>query len=177
MEKLLRNRKWLPALWTCLAAVILWVNYLGGQDIAFPYLFLIPVALAARFNGRLWGIIFAIVMPATRFGFHLVWDKPLPLQEAAFNAAIRATVLVIATILIDRVTRQAREIRVLKGLLPICAFCKKIRTEDQKWQQMESYIVKHSEANFTHTFCPECAKKYYGEFLTGQTDDSEASPK
>jgi hypothetical protein len=80
------------------------------------------------------------------------------------NAAIRTGVLVVFAVLIDRTTRQAREIRVLHGLIPVCAFCKKIRTEDQKWQPIEHYITQHSEATFTSTFCPECAKQHYGEY-------------
>jgi PAS domain S-box-containing protein len=47
-------------------------------------------------------------------------------------------------------------LKVLRGLLPICASCKKIRAEDGSWQQMEAYISNHSEADFTHGLCPTC---------------------
>ena len=47
-------------------------------------------------------------------------------------------------------------LKVLRGLLPICASCKKIRAEDGSWQQMEAYISTHSEADFTHGLCPTC---------------------
>jgi PAS domain S-box-containing protein len=47
-------------------------------------------------------------------------------------------------------------LKVLRGLLPICASCKKIRSEDGSWQQMEAYITTHSEADFTHGLCPAC---------------------
>ena len=52
------------------------------------------------------------------------------------------------------------EVRVLRGLLPICAECKKIRNESDDWEQMEVYIHRHSEAKFTHGLCPECAGKW-----------------
>jgi len=55
------------------------------------------------------------------------------------------------------------EMHVLKGLLPICAACKKIRTEEGEWTQMEVYIQKHSHASFTHGLCPECMPIYLGE--------------
>jgi hypothetical protein len=55
------------------------------------------------------------------------------------------------------------EMRVLKGLLPICAACKKIRTEEGVWTQMEVYISKHSHASFTHGLCPECMPIYMGD--------------
>lgn len=55
-------------------------------------------------------------------------------------------------------------IKVLSGLLPVCASCKKIRDEKGMWKQMETYISEHSEADFTHGFCPDCAKKTLQEF-------------
>jgi PAS domain S-box-containing protein len=56
-------------------------------------------------------------------------------------------------------------VKTLSGLLPICSACKKIRDDKGYWNQIESYIRDHSEADFTHSICPECSKKLYGEFL------------
>ena len=55
------------------------------------------------------------------------------------------------------------EVKTLSGLLPICASCKKIRDDKGYWNQIESYIHKHSEAEFSHGICPECMDKIYGE--------------
>jgi DNA-binding response OmpR family regulator len=61
--------------------------------------------------------------------------------------------------------KEANEtIKVLNGLLPTCAQCRKIRDDKGVWQHMESYIREHSEAEFTHSVCPECAKKLYPEY-------------
>jgi PAS domain S-box-containing protein len=54
-------------------------------------------------------------------------------------------------------------VRLLSGLLPICAGCKKIRDDHGSWQQMESYISDHSQARFSHGMCPDCARVYFGE--------------
>ena len=51
----------------------------------------------------------------------------------------------------------------LQGLLPICMYCHKIRTDQQSWQRIELYIMEHSEANFTHSLCPACAQEHYPE--------------
>ena len=59
------------------------------------------------------------------------------------------------------------EIKTLKGLLPICASCKKIRDDKGYWNQIESYIRNHSEAEFTHSICPECSKKLYSDLDIG----------
>jgi sigma-B regulation protein RsbU (phosphoserine phosphatase) len=54
-----------------------------------------------------------------------------------------------------------REVKVLKGLVPICASCKKIRNDQGFWQQLEEYIQQHSEAEFSHGLCTPCIKKHY----------------
>jgi len=56
-------------------------------------------------------------------------------------------------------------VRTLSGLLPICASCKKIRDDKGYWNQIEGYIMTHSEATFSHGVCPECMKKLYPEFI------------
>lgn len=56
------------------------------------------------------------------------------------------------------------KVKTLSGLLPICSHCKKIRDDKGYWNQIESYIQKHSEAEFSHGICQECAKKYYPDF-------------
>lgn len=54
-----------------------------------------------------------------------------------------------------------REVKVLRGLIPICASCKKIRNDGGFWQQIEEYIGEHSEAEFSHGLCQPCLKKLY----------------
>ncbi len=56
--------------------------------------------------------------------------------------------------------------KVLAGYLPICARCKRIREEDGVWKQLETYIQAHTEAVFSHSLCPKCAKSFYPEFFT-----------
>ena len=52
-----------------------------------------------------------------------------------------------------------QEIKVLKGIIPICSYCHKIRNDEEIWQQMEIYISNHSEALFSHSMCPSCAEE------------------
>lgn len=56
------------------------------------------------------------------------------------------------------------KIKTLSGMLPICACCKKIRDDKGYWNQIESYIKSHSDADFSHSICPECAKSLYPEY-------------
>ncbi len=70
--------------------------------------------------------------------------------------------------LIDELQEALANVKALKGLIPICASCKKIRDDEGYWHQVEVYIRDHSEAEFSHGICPDCVKKLYPrEFLNG----------
>ena len=60
------------------------------------------------------------------------------------------------------------EIKTLTGILPICSFCKKIRDDKGYWEQVEVYINKHSEADFSHSICPKCMKEKYPDLSDGK---------
>ena len=66
---------------------------------------------------------------------------------------------------IEQLQEALNTVRHLHGLLPICARCKKIRDDSGYWQEVEVYIRQHSEAEFSHGICPQCAKELYGDFL------------
>ncbi len=59
--------------------------------------------------------------------------------------------------------KKLEEIKILRGILPICASCKRIRDDGGYWNQLESYIRAHSDAEFSHSICPDCARKLYPE--------------
>ena len=73
----------------------------------------------------------------------------------------------------ERVIVDLREalskVKTLSGLLPICMSCKKIRDDKGYWNQLEAYISEYSDAEFSHSICPECARKLYPELY----DDRE----
>lgn len=66
--------------------------------------------------------------------------------------------------LLTQLENSLREIKTLKGLIPICAWCRKLRDDNGYWQLVETYIMEHTNAAFTHGICPECAKKARAEF-------------
>ena len=59
------------------------------------------------------------------------------------------------------VKERTKELKTLSGLLPICASCKKIRDDRGYWNQIENFLLDHSDATFSHGICPECAEKLY----------------
>ena len=63
--------------------------------------------------------------------------------------------------IIKKLEKALSEIKTLRGILPICSFCKKIRDDKGYWEQVDVYINKHSEVDFSHSICPECMKEHY----------------
>ncbi|NJD56519.1 MAG: PAS domain S-box protein [Nitrospirae bacterium] len=67
--------------------------------------------------------------------------------------------------LIQQLQEALKQVKTLRGFLPICSSCKKIRDDRGYWNQIESYIKEHSEAEFSHSICPACARKLYPDIL------------
>jgi len=63
------------------------------------------------------------------------------------------------TVLNTELVRALEEIKTLRGIIPICSYCKKIRNDEGAWEIMEAYISTHSDAQFSHGACPECYKE------------------
>ena len=61
-----------------------------------------------------------------------------------------------------------QEVKTLRGLIPICSACKRIRTDDGVWHQLEVYIRDHSDADFSHDLCEQCIRALYPEFSDGR---------
>jgi phosphoserine phosphatase RsbU/P len=85
--------------------------------------------------------------------------KPFDHDELRARVMVGVRVLSLQERLADRVAElqtALSNVKQLRGLLPICSYCKKIRGDDQYWQQVEGYISQHSEAQFSHGICPDC---------------------
>jgi phosphoserine phosphatase RsbU/P len=85
--------------------------------------------------------------------------KPFDPDELRARVAVGIRVLTLQRKLAERVDEleaALSNVKQLRGLLPICSYCKRIRGDDQYWQQVEGYIVEHSEAQFSHGICPSC---------------------
>ncbi len=65
---------------------------------------------------------------------------------------------------VKRLREALEHIKTLQGILPICSFCKKIRNDEGYWDQVESYVSEHSNAEFSHSICPECMETQYPQY-------------
>lgn len=89
--------------------------------------------------------------------------KPFAHEELRARVQVGARVVSLQRSLAERVSELEEafaRIKYLRGLLPICAYCKKIRNDRNYWQQVESYIAEHSEAQFSHSICPSCYEQF-----------------
>jgi phosphoserine phosphatase RsbU/P len=88
--------------------------------------------------------------------------KPFDPEELRARIAVGVRVLGLQQKLAERVSElqtALSNVKQLRGLLPICSYCKRIRGDDQYWQQVEGYIAEHSDAQFSHGICPSCFEK------------------
>jgi hypothetical protein len=180
----IQNIVWIFRISALVALVLLSFEfYIGGGDgHAFLWLYFYPIAVFYMFGkkeGVFW-VVCSLVIAA------LFLPLGLGRIEYPMGVTIRFLVTYSIVILLSYALESARDryynhllqektvleeafqqIKTLKGLIPICASCKKIRDDQGYWKEIESYIRKHSEAEFSHSICPECYKQY------GLEDDLE----
>ena len=110
------------------------------------------------------GLVISVAMVA---GIYLI--QPLFKEMAASRLKLRHMNDTLTSLseeqkkLIAELQDALANIKTLKGMLPICASCKKIRDDRGYWNQIEEYVREHSDAEFTHGLCPDCAQKYYDQ--------------
>ena len=153
-----------------LAALCLVLDYSVGPYIAFPIMYVIPVAVSGWFCRSYYAYFLAIVQPLVRLSFPFSRQAPWYITDSVINTAIRVVVLLLLAYLISRTARQTRElarrVSLLEGILPICSLCKKIRDDHDNWQPVEVYVSNRSEALFSHSLCPDCMKRDYKQVYT-----------
>jgi sigma-B regulation protein RsbU (phosphoserine phosphatase) len=131
--------------------------------------------LRARRPNRPWYLLLLTVRGGTtnvvqglRAGANDHLTKPFDRDELAARLAVASNVLALQASLADRIhelEHALAHIKTLRGLLPICAWCKKIRDDGNYWRQVEDYVACHTEASFTHGICPTCEDNLEEEAL------------
>jgi len=106
------------------------------------------------FNANAYSGQFLIAL-VIAFIFNVVLSYLLESLRARFNLRLKSQNAELMNALAD--------VKKLSGFIPICSSCKKIRDDKGFWNQLEKYILDHSEAKFSHGICPECAEKLYPE--------------
>lgn len=146
-------------------------------------LFVAAVILVSRYEGVIPGICAALLSVVT---FDWFFDHTPQLLDFTVGNGMRIIVFVSLSVMIALLDQQRRhtlqklaetnqvlqkaldEIKTLRGILPICSYCKKIQTDPQTWVELDNYVRKHSEAEFTHGVCPDCLRKFFPDVVKRQ---------
>ena len=94
--------------------------------------------------------------------------KPFVSKELRIRIDVGARVMGLEKLLnkkVEQLEAALEDVTRLQGLLPICSYCNKIRNDDDYWEKVETYISKHSEAEFSHSICPACYEKHVRPML------------
>ena len=96
------------------------------------------------------------------FPHYVFNDTPTSYSQRIGEIIIELSIfLVVMTTQSVLFRKLFKHIKLLEGFIPICAKCKKIRNKEDKWEQMEDYITRHSLAKFSHGLCDDCARQLY----------------
>jgi hypothetical protein len=95
------------------------------------------------------------------YGYLLKPVNPLELQIAVEVALYKSGIDREKARLTKKLQEALEKVKLLSGMIPICASCKQIRNDKGYWEQIEVYIREHSEAEFSHGICPDCGMKLY----------------
>jgi hypothetical protein len=165
-----------------------YIDYITGYEFGFFVFYFLPIAIAAWKLGFTSSYLISILSSIVWFladvhssnlyssialGF---WNTIIRLLSFLIIAYSMSKIrLLLAK---EREAAQAlrdalSQIKTLSGLIPICASCKKIRDDKGYWNQLETFIQEHSEAEFSHGICPDCMKKLYGVVLEDDTNSKK----
>jgi PAS domain S-box-containing protein len=93
-------------------------------------------------------------------------DKPYQVYTTFVDVTRRKKAEEEREELIKELQSALDEVQTLRGILPLCSFCKKIRDDSGYWEQVDIYIHKHSQADISHSICPDCAREHYPDFIS-----------
>ncbi len=173
--------------------VVAWLDYATGLELGVSALYLLPVLLAAWFAGWRWAVALALLNAAAlsvvnTLSGHLYSHPFYQGWELLNHALVYLSVAVAVVALRQALGREKalnlelnwaiEEVGELKGLLPVCAWCHKVRDDQGYWGQLETYIEARTHASFTHGICPDCQVTVMAERRgnTGEQPALEITP-
>jgi len=139
-----------------------------------------------RRSWQAWAVLFASLlltalttMLLARESLHAFESKQRIEHQAQTNLQLKAEIRervkveAVRDRTIQNLETALSEVDTLRGILPICSFCKKVRDDTGYWEKVEVYIHKHSQADFSHGICPECLVEHYPDVSTELSRERE----
>lgn len=163
MKKSAQENPRLTAFALALGVLIFTMDLLTPMGVALPMLY--PgIVLLGLWSPHPKFALVAATMASIFSVLDLLLSPAGGIVRIGITNRLMALIIIWTTaFLVLRYKRAEQATKVLRGLLPICAWCKKIRDDKGYWKQLEEYMEQHSEAHFTHGMCAECAAKWEQE--------------
>lgn len=152
-----------PIVWIGMGVLCTLLDRWSGPRIHFPIAYVIPVALSAWHRGLHWAWPLSAAFALMRLGLFPHHEASGGWAILIVNAAVRAVSLALLAWLIHHTAHLRRHIQTLEGMLPICAWCKRIRTEQGEWLSLETLVAQNADVAFTHGICPDCTERFRAE--------------
>ena len=184
-----RRKGWLPAATESLSAAHVATAYIPAVavltmdaflplGVAAPSLYLIPLAYLALWSTpkQTSPVFFLAGACSVLTVVGLLRSHQGMLWMEMANRGLTILLIAITTVLSLLRKRTEEDVKVLRGLLPICSYCKKIRNDRGYWEQVERYIAVRSDADFSHGMCPDCGVKHFPDVYDNGMEGAENIP-
>jgi hypothetical protein len=157
-----------------LLALITWIDWATGYEFELFVFYYLPVAIAAWCASRRWGVAFGVAAAISwsisdRLAGHVYsrawyayWEsfiRLLAFLTIAFTVAKIRESLAHERALNRELAESLERVRVLEGLIPVCAWCRRVRDDEGYWDRLEAYVSTRTGVTFTHGICPACEAK------------------
>jgi hypothetical protein len=158
---------------TATLGLVMLTDALTPFELGFSAFYVLPVLIAAWGLGLSRGLGFAIVSACCWYSLDLASGRPVSHEFFrvwdALNHLLSYSLIAIITGILKKAFLRERELRIdrdqalrnvhdLEGLLPVCAWCKRIRDDEGYWQELEAYLKPRTKASFSHGICPACVQ-------------------
>jgi len=169
-----------------------YIDYITSYEFGFFMFYFIPIAIGGWVLGPRYAILLS-VLSAITWGLsqwysgyvyshviYYIWDTVIHLISFLILGYILAQIhkLLIQERQTSKELQDAlNQVKTLSGLLPICAWCKKIRNDEGYWQHLEEYVKTHTDIQFSHGLCQECAAKIKDEEIHTAASESMNTPQ
>ena len=156
-------------------ALVGFLHYETDPELGFSIFYVIPVFALTWRMGGIAGLVMSTACTIVRGVVEMIGRPEQSLTHPAWNAFSGFLLFASITFLVTRIKldmtrlrdtttelqKALGEVKRLTGLLRICAWCRRIRTDDGAWVQLEKYVEDHADIDITHGICPDCVDKHY----------------
>jgi len=178
MDILFKNKRFILMICIVLTIVVGCLDYITGYELDFLIFYFVPITISAWFVDKYSSLMITFLCIISWFLADLYAEHKYSLPHIIWwNAVVICLSFIIVALLLSwlrealhnekqlniELSKALSEVKQLKRLIPICAWCKRVRNDDGYWEQVEVYLSNHASIDFTHGMCQDCKAKMLAE--------------